>query len=193
MTNLGIAHGIGGHLYILLRWYNYKKIMPEQQFFNQLNLVIQKEVPKGSGVCIPWQTIENDKVFHTMSGWCNGSAGILMLLCEVAKVSNQEQYLKDAEKFAWHCWEDVASVPNLCCGLAGRAYALTCYSQATGVRVWHERALKLMSHAIDNGEHIDTEEMPMYSLYKGQLGVALASTEIETGEAYSMPFFGREN
>ncbi len=193
VTNLGIAHGIGGNLYILLRWFNYKKITLQKQFFDQLNFVIQKEIPQGCGVCIPWQTKEGENVFHTMSGWCNGSAGILMLLCEVAKVSNQEKYLNDAEQFAWNCWEDMATVPNLCCGLAGRAYALSSYSQATNNNVWHERALKLMSQAIEQGELIDTEQMPMHSLYKGQLGVALAFTEIATNKAYSMPFFGREN
>ena len=193
VINLGIAHGLGGNLYTLLRWYGYKKITPDKQFLDQLNLVIQKEIPQGCGVCIPWQSEGINKEFHTMSGWCNGSAGILMLLSEVVKISNQQKYLKDAERFAWHCWEDPANVPNLCCGLAGRAYALAYYSQVTNSKIWHQRALKLIDQAMKQREQIDTEEMPMHSLYKGQLGVALAAIEIETGKKYSMPFFGIEN
>ena len=163
--NIGIAHGLGGSLYTLLRWYGYKKITPDKQFFDQLNHIIQKEIPQGCGVCIPWQSEGINKEFHTMSGWCNGSAGILMLLSEVAKISN---------------------------GLAGRAYALVYYSQVTNTKIWHQRALKLIDQAIKQSEHIDTEEMPMHSLYKGQLGVALSACEIENANKSFMPFFASE-
>ncbi len=46
--------------------------------------------------------------------------------------------------------------------------------------------------AIEASKTINVEEMPIHSLYKGQLGVALMAAEITNQSSYSMPFFGNE-
>jgi len=190
-TNLGMAHGVAGHLYVILKWYEYKKESPKESFFQRLNELIEQKIPYGSGHCIPWQTTKQSK-FNTMSGWCNGSSGIVMLLCEVVKITKREIYLETIQKFIWHVWEDSASTPNLCCGLAGRAYALAYYSVITEHTLWHRRALYLLERAIKESKKIESEEMPKHSLYKGELGVALSAYEIINSREYSMPFFGSE-
>jgi serine/threonine-protein kinase len=190
-VNLGMAHGVAGRLYTILKWCSYKNMMPSKLFFKKLDALIALKIPYGRGSCIPWQGVEQ-KSFNTMSGWCNGSSGMAMLLCEVVKITEKKSYLEVAKKFVFHCWEDGSSVANLCCGLAGRAYALAYYSEVSGESIWHRRALLLLNRAIEEVQQIDTEEMPKHSLYKGQLGVALATLEIEEQSGYSMPFFGSE-
>lgn len=97
-----------------------------------------------------------------------------------------------AEKFIWHCWEDSATTPNLCCGLGGRAYALAYYSHISNTAIWHTRAQYLADKAIEVHQTVSIEEMPSHSLYKGQLGIALMASEIDTLAHWSMPFFGSE-
>jgi len=190
-TNLGIAHGIAGQLYAVLKWYEYKRMSPSRKFFTQLDTLIKHTVPYGSGICIPWRSAEQ-KEFHTISGWCNGSAGIAMLLCETVQITQEEKYLPIIEKFIWHCWEDSATNPNLCCGLSGRAYALSYYALLSNKSIWQTRAIYLADKAIESSKTVNLEEMPIHSLYKGQLGVGLMALEVTNTNQVSMPFFANE-
>lgn len=190
-SNLGIAHGAAGQLYVILKWHEYKKTHPSKKFFIQLDALIDLTIPYGSGICIPWRN-EAQYIFHTMSGWCNGSAGIAMLLCETVQITKEKKYLPIIEKFIWHCWEDSATNPNLCCGLSGRAYALSYYALLSKKSIWHVRAQYLADKAIESSKTVNLKEMPTHSLYKGQLGVALMALEITNTDQVSMPFFASE-
>ena len=209
--NLGMAHGISGVLQVLLRWYAYRQQPLEKPIIDQINQLLDHAVPEACGLCIPWQEPENierntshrqykqhkhkhkhEKTFATMSGWCNGSAGLLMLLDQALPLSKgkQKQYWQQkADAFAQHCWEDSTIIPNLCCGLAGRAYALAQHTHITRQAKWLNYAQQLLDKAITQSMQIDHPEMPAHSLYKGQLGVALAVVEIMEGNSANMPFF----
>jgi len=190
-TNLGIAHGIAGQLYVVLKWYEYRQIKVSSKFFMQLDKLIALTIPYGSGICIPWRS-EEQQNFHTISGWCNGSAGIAMLLCDVVKITQERKYLPIIEKFIWHCWEDNTTAPNLCCGLSGRAYALAYYGHLSKNPIWQTRAQYLADKAIESNYTVNPEDMPTHSLYKGQLGIALMALEIASTSQISMPFFASE-
>lgn len=190
-SNLGIAHGIAGQLYAVLKWHEYKHPKVNKKFFMQLDKLIALTIPYGSGICIPWRS-EEQQNFHTISGWCNGSAGIAMLLCDVVQITQEKKYLPIIEKFIWHCWEDNTTAPNLCCGLSGRAYALAYYGHLSKNPIWQTRAQYLADKAIESNKTVNLKEMPAHSLYKGQLGIALMALEIANTDQISMPFFASE-
>ena len=190
-TNLGIAHGVAGQLYVILKWHEYKKMNPSKKFFTQLDTLINLTIPFGSGICIPWRSTEQQS-FHTISGWCNGSAGIVMLLCDVVKITQEKKYLSIIEKFIWHCWEDTDTSPNLCCGLSGRAYALSYYALLSNKSIWYTRAQYLADKAIEASKTVNLDELPTHSLYKGQLGIALMVLETSYTKQIAMPYFDSE-
>ena len=71
-----------------------------------------------------------------MAGWCHGPAGLTHLWATAARVlggdDHRERCLLAAERAA----APHGSVPTLCCGLAGQAYALLIAHQLTGDVHW---------------------------------------------------------
>ncbi|HWN40970.1 MAG TPA: lanthionine synthetase LanC family protein, partial [Thermoanaerobaculia bacterium] len=78
---------------------------------------------------------------------------------------------------------------NLCCGLAGRAYALLDFWRHTREQIWLERARDLAEAAavevVRSSEAAD-------SLYKGEPGVAALIADLAKPEMAAQPFFGDE-
>jgi serine/threonine-protein kinase len=125
-----------------------------------------------------------------MPGWCHGSAGYVFLWTQAYERLKDEEFLLLAEQAAWNAWEEPkGNIPNLCCGLAGRAYSLLNLYKLTGQQDWLRRAKRLASAATDLGK---LPEYPAESLYKGDLGVALLMFDLERPETSAMPFFERE-
>jgi serine/threonine-protein kinase len=101
-----------------------------------------------------------------------------------------ETYARLAQKAAWTAYEGQPSAPgDLCCGLAGRAYALLCLYKHSGEREWLARAHRLFAHA---EKSVRLESLRRDSLYKGEVGVALLAADLDAPEHACMPLFEAE-
>jgi hypothetical protein len=133
-----------------------------------------------------------------MPGWCNGSAGYVFLWTNAHKAFGESEYLDLAEGAAWHAWETRVPVGNLCCGMAGQAYALLNLYRHTGDSIWFRRAREAAGWAasatVDSRARGGTAELELRfeSLYKGDMGVAVLETDLGRPEQASMPMFERE-
>jgi serine/threonine-protein kinase len=96
-------------------------------------------------------------------------------------------YLELARGAAWHAWEDGDDdVASLCCGMAGRAYAMLAMFRATGEEQWRAWARVLADRAARSAGLCHPESL---SLYRGALGVALLLEELEQPNVARMPAF----
>jgi serine/threonine-protein kinase len=192
---LGMAHGWAGYLYATLRWC--------QAVGRPLPPGLERRLDELAGLAQPWERglrwpwYEDGGTTLTMPGWCNGSAGFVHLWNLAAQVLDGERWAALADGAAWHAWEapslTLGGGADLCCGLAGRAYALLEHHRRHPDRPrWLERARELALRATAEVRAGHNAERLRDSLYKGELGVALLIADLERPEAAAMPFFGEE-
>jgi hypothetical protein len=197
LPNYGVAHGWAGHLYAAMRWSAVIHRPPAAWIEPRLDELAKCGEPYGRGVRWPWR----DKVPRQGTrerygaSWCNGSAGFEFLWALASDVFDREDYLELARRSAWHAWEDGVSAVHLCCGYAGRAYALLDLYARTGEEAWRERATNLTTLAVERLDSLrngDNERFADAGLYRGEVGIALLIAESAEPEVATMPFFGDE-
>jgi serine/threonine-protein kinase len=180
--NLGVAHGWAGFLYASLRWCRSAERDLPPGVVDRLGDLADLARPWGRGLRWAW----NDAGY--MSGWCNGSTGYVFLWTLAHRMLGDGRYASMAEAAAWNAWEAADGNASLCCGLAGRAYALLNLYRHGGGAEWLARARELGERAAATAERAETP----WSLYKGALGVAVLATDLVRPEAAAMPFFEEE-
>lgn len=186
-TNLGIAHGEGGLLYARLAWCRAAGISPSGELADRLERLAAAAHPWGRGLRWPWR--DGERELGTMPGWCNGSAGLVHLWVLAERVFAEPRWLRLAEGAAWNAWEDPAGGGSLCCGLAGRAYALLLWYQTSGEAVWLGRARALAERAVAAISKGTGE--PRDGLHRGEAGVAALIADLACPEAASFPLFAQ--
>lgn len=186
-VNLGLAHGWAGHLYAALRWSRSAGAALPGRLGERLEELAACAHPWGRGVRWRWHGVEGAVA---MPGWCNGSAGYLFLWTQAAEVLREPRWRELAERTAWNTWESTDTVTSLCCGLAGRAYALLSFWRQGGGEEWLRRARILANRAARGAAHPDAETPD--SLYKGALGVAALAADLGRPEEAAMPLFEEE-
>lgn len=195
LRSLGMAHGWAGVLFSLLRWYRVSSAGPPPEFEAWLSELAAQGELAGRGMRWRMRT-EGPDLDHRsyMNGWCNGSAGHLYLWTLAHRMFGVDEHAALAEQVAWNVWEERGSIPTLCCGLGGQAYALLKYYQHTGDRRWLVKAQHLASMAAE--ECLKEQAVPWepyrMSLFKGEVGVAVLAADISRPEGASMPFFDEE-
>jgi serine/threonine-protein kinase len=143
----------------------------------------------GRGLRWPWRDSADGEESY-IGGWCNGSAGFVHLWLLAHRLTAADDYVDLARGAAWHAWEhEDWEQSSLCCGLAGRAYALLALYRATQEREWLRRARELAYPAV---ELVSLDEPNAYSLYRGVVGVALLLEELERPHLACMPMFEPE-
>lgn len=177
--NLGMAHGWAGYLYASLRWCRAAAVPPPERLEERLGELADLARPWESGLRWSWRDTPGTSY---MPGWCNGSAGFVHLW-------TLARYPALAEGAAWHAWEDPDTNGNLCCGLAGRAYALLHLHRHGGGPEWLDRARELADRA---ARTIDRTTDAPDSLYRGRTGLAVLAADLTRPEAGVMPFFEEE-
>jgi hypothetical protein len=113
--------------------------------------------------------------------WCAGAPGIVIGAFDYL----DEELLLAGAELVWRAGphgEDKG--PNICHGTAGNGYALLKTFQCTGDERWLERARRFAIHALEQVERMPSR----YSLWTGQLGVALYAADCIAGRA-QYPFF----
>ena len=128
-----------------------------------------------------------------MGGWCNGAAGMVHLATLAYRLTGDSALLEMGESAAWQAWEGGEGPVDLCCGFAGRAYALLEQHRSTGDPAWLGRARRLAERAIEVAPQLRSADHPRHSLYKGELGLALLIVDLERPDLATMPLFGPEH
>lgn len=188
-VNLGIAHGWGGCLYALMRWHRASGTPLPALVHRRLDELAALAEPTDRGVRWPWRDTIGDAAADKfyMPGWCNGSAGFVHLWLLANAIFGDVSYLELAEGAAWDAYDDGEdTVYDLCCGRAGRAYALVAFHRATGEDVWLSRARKLSDDALTL---VAKANEPRLGLIKGAMGVVLLHAQLEQPNRARMPVF----
>jgi hypothetical protein len=186
--NLGMAHGWAGYLYASLRWCRAAGRPLPAGLPARLDELAGRAHPRGRGLIWRWYA-ESGADVGTMAGWCNGSAGFVFLWTLAATALGESRYGRLAEGAAWNAWEAPDAHGTLCCGLAGRAYALLNLHKQGCCGGWLARARELADRAAAAIER--TAEAPD-SLFKGAVGVAVLAADLARPEAAVFPFFEEE-
>lgn len=189
--NLGIAHGWGGYLYASLRWCRAAGVGLPSSLRRRLDELGESAEHWQRGLRWRWHGAESEGPWEspTMPGWCNGSAGLVHLWTLAHRHFGDPSYAALAEGAAWNSWEGRAGGASLCCGLAGRAYALLNLHRHGGGADWLRRARILADRAARQDAR---NPVRPDSLYKGGLGVAVLAADLAHPEDAAMPFFQEE-
>jgi eukaryotic-like serine/threonine-protein kinase len=173
---LGIAHGPAGMAYASLGWC--------RRAGADLPAAIATVLEELSGAAergphgLRWRRLRNKDDY--LPSWCNGAAGFVHLWTEAYRTTGRDDYLALAEGAAHTVWKDPEPHPSLCCGYAGRAYALLNVFKHTGDRAWVDRARELEAKARVAGG---------YGLYSGRTGAVLLTLDVDAPERAYMPMF----
>lgn len=183
-ASLGMAHGWAGYLYATMRWCAASGDPLPPRLADRLQELAALRTSSGRGAY--WRTRAGGDAAEKMPGWCNGSAGPLFTFTLAHRLLGDDQWLRLAELAAWNEWDEPRGPTSLCCGTAGRAYALLQLYRHTGDRAWLSRARELANHAASAARSTSQRRN---SLWKGELGVAVLIADLASPEQARMPFF----
>ncbi len=191
MSLLGVAHGWAGVLYATLQWCQVSRAAVPAGVTERLRQLAELAEPVGHGVrwarsldtrgSAPWS--------EYVPSWCNGTAGFVYLWTMAHATLGEPKFLSLAEGAAWNAWEHPDTYGDLCCGCAGRSYALLNFYRYVGDRSWLTRANELAACAV---KAIQVHRLAADSLYKGEVGVAVLIADLGQPEASRMPLFEEE-
>jgi hypothetical protein len=208
LSNLGMAHGWAGYVYATLRWCQAAGRPVPAGVAARLEELANLAESRGRGARWRWhgQPLAEahgpaaPEAARWMAGWCNGSAGMVHLWALAAQLSesidpgaagSSRRWEQLAVAAGWHAWEAGDQVESLCCGLAGRAYALLALNQQGAGEEWLVRARILADRAAVAARQTKAGASAQ-GLYRGPLGIAVLAADLERPEAAAMPLFGRE-
>ncbi|AIE83717.1 lanthionine synthetase LanC family protein [Fimbriimonas ginsengisoli] len=179
---LGIAHGWSGLCYGALRWHNATGTPPIDAVQTRLEQLVELAQVYQKGLRWPYSIAHE----HSSTGWCNGHAGWVHLWIEAAQTYGDDRYMALAEGAASSTWQDREGIASLCCGSAGKAYALMDMYNVSKDPRWLKRAEQVGMDAIGSGQ-------TGYSLYKSMGGIVVMASDLTLPEYACLPMFGRES
>jgi eukaryotic-like serine/threonine-protein kinase len=178
----GAAHGWAGMLHALLRWTDVGGEALPDGFVGRLNELADLATPAGRGVV--WPRATGVPCDDLAASWCNGAAGQVAVWTAAAERYAEPRYTRLAEHAGWTAYEGGPGLGDLCCGWAGRAYALIELHRRGAGSEWLRRAKTLCARAASSaaGRSIRRD-----SLLKGDIGIALLAVELERPDEACMP------
>lgn len=192
VTTLGAAHGWAGILHAILQWRGVvrSEILPGDAAA-RLRELAALAAPLGRGWYWPIAAGPRRVQHGLVASWCNGAAGYVPLWLAAHRSLGEGLFVDLAVGAGWTAYEAPVSGADLCCGLAGRAYALLALHRHTADGAWLERARELAGRAAA-AAGAAPQDWPD-SLYKGTVGVALLAADLEQPERSAMPLFETED
>jgi len=186
---LGIAHGQAGLLYAVLQCHRASGEPVPDDVRSKVGELAGFGI--GRGKTIAWPQTAGGGRENTWGGWCHGTAGYVHLWVLCHRLRMGDSFLELALHAGEHCWASKrpGDIGQLCCGTAGRAYAMLSLYKETGDGLWLRRARKLCDHALSD---IGSKYMKRQSLYKGDVGVALLELDLQHPDLAAMPLFEHE-
>jgi eukaryotic-like serine/threonine-protein kinase len=189
LRSLGAAHGWAGYLYAMLRWSEASATPPPVGVDERLEQLGALARPAGRGLRWPHAAGETATDTALSASWCNGAAGFVHLWTLAHRRFGDASFERRARLAAWSAYKGAPGPGDLCCGFAGRAYALLGLYKHSGDTTWLARARVLADHAATS---IRSGSLLRDSLYKGEVGAALLAADLEQPEHACMPLYESE-
>jgi len=192
----GIAHGWAGVLYAVLAWCRATESKPPQSLADRLEQLADLAEPAEAGV--HWESKVRPGRHRDLSdffpSWCNGTGGMIHLWTLAHQMFGSDRYLELAEGSAWNVIEADGDIDQICCGRPGQAYGVLNLFKHTGESRWlgHAKVMAEESLRLTIPPHGSQVPSFYYGLYKGPLGSALLSADMETPAEACMPMFESE-
>ncbi|WP_308142787.1 lanthionine synthetase LanC family protein [Burkholderia pseudomallei] len=192
LTTLGAAHGWCGYLFATMRWCEASGTAVPPQLFERLEQLAALGQPSGRSMKWPIKIPDVASNGILSSSWCNGAAGYVHLWTSAFQLLGSDfGFERLARMAAWHSYDGLSDAPgDLCCGLAGRAYALLRLHRSTGELAWLERAKVLVNRAAASP---GIPPNRLNSLFHGDIGIALLAADLAAPKFSCMPFFEDEH
>ncbi len=186
---LGAGHGFAGNVLALLRGLS---LLPD----DQRSLVIERAThtlavtAQRDGALINWAP-------HVGSGragrdkmlvqWCHGAPGMILGLQLLPRSEQVDALLAGGAELTWAAGP-LEKGAGLCHGTAGNGYALLALFQRTGEARWLDRARRFAMHALEQVRAARGRYgRGRYSLWTGDLGVALFVNDCLEGDRCGLP------
>jgi serine/threonine protein kinase len=193
--DFGAAHGWAGIALVTLRWSTVTGDPLPATLAERLSELARSAEPLGRGVHWPQRVTgaaASLLATNQVAGWCNGPAGMVPMLAMAIGHGLKDEVAGLAEASAWSAWEAPSEVFDLCCGLAGRSYALLSYYRLSGEPIWIQRAHELGRQAIARFRSARTSLPRPLSLFKGEAGIAVLAADLQQPDRARFPFFEPE-
>ncbi|MFI8520877.1 lanthionine synthetase LanC family protein [Streptomyces sp. NPDC085481] len=182
----GAAHGSAGLLYTLMTWWQVANRDVDDDAVRHLAELANLGVRHGRGLRWPMRTDEAKPSY--MNSWCHGSPGHAYLWNAAHRLLGDVGYRDIATAAAFATVDDRGPNTSLCCGQAGHVFALLNMYRFTQERAWLTLASERLHSAL-----VGRESMPpvgwSHSLFRGDVGLALAAVELECPEDARFPLF----
>jgi serine/threonine protein kinase len=186
VTHTGAAHGWAGVLYTLMTWWDVANRDVDDGVVGRLNELASRGVRGGRGLRWPMRTNEEPSSF--MNSWCHGSPGHVYLWNAAHRALGDTAYRDIAVAAAFATFEGQGPNTTLCCGQAGHVFALLNMYRHTQEEVWLRCASERLQSAVARNDAVSGGRWS-HSLYRGQVGLALAALEIAYPDEARHPLF----
>jgi lanthionine synthetase-like protein len=162
--NLGMAHGVAGNVYALLRAGGFQSAAHQRELLDRTVEVLKRRALTDRALA-NWLPALTSKPTDVRVQWCHGAPGVVCGLAGAPANRELEAILLAAGELTWTAGP-LKKGPGLCHGTAGNGFAFLKLHRRTRDPKWLDRARRFAMHAIKQrtGER---------GLYEGDIGVAL--------------------
>jgi hypothetical protein len=172
VTKLGMAHGLGGYYFALLEWATRSgDALPHWFWADVEQLVADAE---WSGLTVRWPIQRGTPAASYMHSWCNGGPGLALLWAKAYEATTDRRFLELAHGCGRHILSAPQYLSQICCGMAGQAYALLALSRLEPENPWRSVAVALAARAIRHERLKEWDE----SLFKGRAGLLCLAIDL---------------
>jgi Lanthionine synthetase C-like protein len=161
---LGMAHGLAGNAYALLRGAALQSREHQAELMQRVVETLERTALR-KGNLVNWPVGLKTPANKVRVQWCHGAPGVICALAGAPAHRELDALLLAAGELVWHAGP-LRGGAGLCHGTAGNGWAFLKLNRRTRDRKWLQRARRFAMHAIEqrNGER---------GLWTGDLGVAL--------------------
>ncbi len=182
---VGAGHGFAGNAFALLSGRDLLGERAEGLVARIRQVLI--ELARVEGPIAQWLPLLGTKTGRHPVQWCHGSPGMVISLIDLPPDDETDRLLHAGGELTWQAGP-MRKGPGLCHGTAGNGYAFLALYARSGDELWLERARAFAMDAADDVEQRRRKRgRGRYSLYTGDLGVAMSLHACLTGD-HRFPF-----
>jgi lantibiotic modifying enzyme len=161
---LGMAHGLAGNAYALLRAGGYQSPQHQRELLDRIVEALDRTALRERAL-VNWPPRADAPPSELRVQWCHGAPGVVCALAAAPAHRELDKLLLAAGELTWTAGP-LKKGAGLCHGTAGNGFAFLKLHRRTRDTKWLERARRFAMHAISQrkGER---------GLFTGDLGVAL--------------------